>query len=100
MEYVNLKKEKQRRILNIKKLNRMKGHDIMNESIKNFIGKECIVTTMNASVTGVIDSAEESWITLSRSGKSDGSEIINIDYISRIQEHPRTRKGRKKVVIA
>jgi hypothetical protein len=71
----------------------------MNEAIKSFIGKECIITMMNATITGVVESVEDNWITVHSTKKSGSNEIINIDYINRIQKYPKTNKGRKKLVI-
>jgi len=70
----------------------------MNEAIKKFIGKECIITTMNESVTGMVESIEDNWISVT-SAKSK-AEIINIDYISHIKEYPKNEKGKKKLIVS
>ncbi|MCL2513529.1 MAG: hypothetical protein FWF08_06470 [Oscillospiraceae bacterium] len=82
-EYTHRREETQRRILNIIKSKRRKGFVIMNEAIKSFIGKKCHITTMNATVTGVVESIQDNWLTVRNAKKGD--EIINIDYISRIK---------------
>ena len=76
--------EIQRRINKIKKQNREKGIKIMNESVKGFIGKECIVSTMTANYVGSIESVEDNWITVK--SKKGRIEVINLDHISRIRE--------------
>jgi hypothetical protein len=76
--------------------NRKEGLIEMNEIIKNFIGKECLIYTFQTQVSGVIESLENNWISV-RSG--DSSEIVNIDYISRIREYPKNKKGRKKSIV-
>ena len=68
----------------------------MNEVIKNFIVKECLIHTFQTQVSGVIESIENNWISIKTKGKI---EIINIDYISRIREYPRNKKGKKKSIV-
>ncbi|MBW9147915.1 hypothetical protein K2F40_02825 [Clostridium sp. CM028] len=78
----------------IKKIkNKKEGGIEMNEIIKNFIGKECLIYTFQTQIVGVIESFENNWISV-RTGNS--SEMVNIDYISRIREHPKNRKGKRK----
>jgi len=88
--------EKQRRVLRIRKIQRAKGLKIMSEAINNYIGKECIITTMNANIIGVVESVEDSWLTIKA---KNGNEIVNVDYISRIREYPSGRSGKKKIVL-
>lgn len=86
------KKEWQKYI--IKKIKKKKEGVIeMNEIIKSFIGKECLIYTFQTQITGVIESLENNWISIKT---GDSSEIINIDYISRIREYPKNKKGKKK----
>lgn len=67
-----------------------------NEVIKKFIGKDCIITTFQTQINGVIESIEDNWVIL-RVG--DKTEIVNIDYISRIREYPLKKNGKKKLII-
>jgi len=72
----------------------------MNELIKKFIGKECIITTMNESVTGIVESVEDNWIEVSPIKKNKiGSEIISLDYISRIREYPTSENGKRRIFV-
>lgn len=71
----------------------------MNEIFNRYINKDCIIYISNGvsnviecNVTGVSDN----WITVRT---RDGDEIINIDYITRIKEHPVNKNGKKKSVI-
>lgn len=68
----------------------------MNEIIKNFIGKECFIHTFQTQLVGTIESLEDNWISIKN---ANGLEIVNIDYISRIREFPRNKKGKKKFII-
>ena len=87
LEALYLRNAHQKRIISKTRLNRKKGFIKMNEAIKNFIDKECIITPMNASlsgqIVGVLESVEDNWVTIR--GKK-GKEVVNVDYISRIQE--------------
>ncbi len=69
----------------------------MNELVKSYIGKEVIVWAGNSSgVNGTITKIEENWVELE---DKYGTQILNTDYISRIQEYPRNKNGKKKAVI-
>lgn len=68
----------------------------MNEIIQKFIGKECIISTINsesAPVQGTITEINGSWITVAQSGTGT-EEMINIDYIVKIKEYPRKKKNK------
>jgi hypothetical protein len=94
------KREKQRFVLKAIKAHKKKGGADMSEIIKKFVGKECIITTMNENVTGKVETVEDNWIVLSPlGGKMDSSEIINIEYISRIREYPLNKVGKRKAVV-
>lgn len=70
----------------------------MNELIKNYIGKEVIVYTSSTSgVTGTVTKIEDNWVELE--DKNGQKQIVNTDYVSRIQEYPRNKKGKKKLVV-
>ena len=70
----------------------------MSELIKNYIGKECVVYISNGSnaVSGIVSKVEEGWIEVKK--QNEQTELLNIDYISRIQEYPRNKNGKKKAV--
>jgi len=94
------KKKRQRNILKIRRLHKKKGGVTMSEVIKRFVDKECIITTMNETVTGIITAVEENWIVVSPAGNPEaGADIISLDYISRIREYPRKKNGKRRTVI-
>ncbi len=68
----------------------------MFELAKTFIGKECFVYTVNSQLTGTVKEVTEGALLLDN-GKE--SEILNLDYIVRIREYPRTKNGKKKAVV-
>ncbi|MCI7768516.1 MAG: hypothetical protein MSJ26_11140 [Oscillospiraceae bacterium] len=83
------------------RLKRKKGGKIqMTELVKNFIGKEVIIYTMNSSaeqISGTIGEISGDWITLEN--MNGGQEIINLEYVTRIREYPRNKNGKKKSII-
>ncbi|MCD8026249.1 MAG: hypothetical protein LUF33_04815 [Clostridiales bacterium] len=64
---------------------------------KNFIGKDCMVYTLDCGVyTGIIKEVTDGGILLE--GKK-GTEVINIDYVKRLREYPRNKKGKRKSIV-
>ena len=60
--------------------------------------KEVIVWAGTSSgVTGTATKIEENWLEVE--DKDGNKQILNTDYISRIQEYPRNKNGKKKAVI-
>lgn len=100
-EYQTKKREKQLHILRTIKSHKKKGGVDISEVIKRFIGKECIITTMNENAIGMVEAVEDNWIIVSSiESRTGGTEIINIDYISHIREYPKNKKGKKKVIVS
>lgn len=80
------------------KKRKLKGNLKMTELIERYIGKECVIYTCTSSmqITGIIHSCKDGWIEVERDGQRD---IINCDYIIRIREYPKNKKGKKKSVV-
>lgn len=68
----------------------------MTDIVKNYVGLECLIYTMNSQVTGVIKEVDGSWITVDN-GKD--LEAVNLDYVIRIREYPRNKGGKKKTFV-
>lgn len=70
----------------------------MIELAKRFIGKECLVYTFdsNHQFEGVIKEVSNSAILIE---KEETLEAINLDFIIRIREYPRNKKGKKKAIV-
>lgn len=92
---LNNKKELQKSII-FKLKKKREELRMSNEVIKKFIGKDCIITTFQTQINGVIETIEENWVILR---VEDKTEIVNIDYISRIREYPLKKNGKKKLII-
>ena len=71
----------------------------MIELAKKFIGKECIIYAFdsNHQFAGVIKEVSDGALLLERNGEL---EAINLDFVIRIREYPRNKKGKKKSIIA
>lgn len=87
-----------RHILNQKKQN--KENHVMKELAKQFLEKECIIYTItsnDSSIQGVIKEIGDGGMVIEKS--TGEREIINLDYVTRIREYPRTKRGREKGVV-
>ena len=72
----------------------------MKELAKRFVGKECIIYTVisnDGSVQGAIKEIDDGGMVIEK--KSGELEIINLDYVTRIREYPRTKTGKKKSIV-
>lgn len=63
---------------------------------QKFIDKECLIYTFNSQIVGVIKEIGESGLLVEN---NDTNEIINFDYIIRIREYPKNKKGKKKALV-
>lgn len=77
-----------------KKLNkeeRMK----MYELLKRFIGKKCNISIMNSSsgILGTITEVQDNWVIVDTD--NNGTDAVNIDYITQISEWPAKDKKKK-----
>lgn len=73
---------------------------VMKELAKQFIGEECIIYTITSndgSAQGVIKEIDDGGMIIERN--SGEREIVNLDFVTRIREYPRNKKGKKKSVI-
>ena len=66
----------------------------MLELAKRFIGKECIIYAFdsNHQFEGIIKEVTEGAILIE---KDEKLEAINLDFVIRIREYPRNKKGKK-----
>ena len=83
----HMKKQKKERLL-------------METMAKEFIGKECIIYTITSNdgqITGVIKEVGDGGILLEDA--QGQQQAINLEYVTRIREYPRSKKGKKKSVI-
>ena len=70
----------------------------MKELAKRFIDKECVIPSFdgNHQYEGIIKEVTDGAILVEKDGKT---EAINLDFVIRIREYPRNKKGKKKSVV-
>ncbi len=70
----------------------------MKELAKRFIDKECLITAFdsNHQFEGVIKEVSDSAVLVE---KKKAVEAINLDFVIRIREYPKNKKGKKKSVV-
>ena len=70
----------------------------MNEIITRYIGKDCVIYTSNGSQhLGKVKEVLSGWLTFEN--EAGAIEALNIDYITRIKEHPLNKNGKKKQIV-
>lgn len=78
---------------------RNKGErDKMIELAKRFIDKECIIYSFDVGrqYEGVIKEVVDGAVLIEKGGEL---QAINLDFIIRIREYPRNKKGKKKGIV-
>ena len=80
------------------KKRKMEGNTEMEELAKRFIDKECLISSFdsNHQFEGVIKEVSDSAILVEKNGTV---EAINLDFVIRIREYPKNKKGKKKSVV-
>lgn len=70
----------------------------MKELAMRFIDKECVISSFdgNHQYEGIIKEVTDGALLLEKDGKI---EAINLDFVIRIREFPRNKKGKKKLVV-
>lgn len=69
----------------------------MKELAKSFINKDCLVYTFNSNqLEGTIKEVTDGAILIEKSGTA---EAVNLDFVVRIREFPKNKKGKKKSVV-
>ena len=70
----------------------------MVELAKNFIGKECLIYSFDGShqICGTVKEVTDGALLIENKGNV---EAVNLDFVMRIREYPRDKKGKKKSVV-
>ena len=79
------------------KKTRMESKEMV-ELAKKFIGKECLICAFDSShqYEGVIKEVCDGAILIENKGQI---EAINLEFVIRIREYPRNKKGKKQSVV-
>ena len=74
------------------------GNAEMKELAERFIEKECIIYSFDSihQYEGIIKEVTDGAILVEKDGKL---EVINLDFVIRIREYPKNKKGKKKSVV-
>ena len=86
-------------ILCLRIMRRKRGNEkgSLTAMFEQYVGKEGQIYTMNSQQrSGTILSIENGWITLQ---SASGTEVVNLDFVLRIREFPRNKRGKKKAVV-
>lgn len=87
-----------RQFLNRKKQN--KESNEMKELAKRLIGEDCIIYTITSesgSIQGVLKEVEDGGLVIEKT--TGETEIVNLDFVTRILEYPRKKNGKKKSIV-
>ena len=87
-----------RQFLNRKKQN--KENNEMKELAKRLIGEDCIIYTITSesgSIQGVLKEVEDGGLVIEKT--TGETEIVNLDFVTRIREYPRKKNGKKKSIV-
>ena len=70
----------------------------LKELAKRFIDKECVISSFdgNHQYEGIIKEVTDGAILVEKDGKI---EALNLDFVIRIREYPRNKKGKKKSIV-
>ena len=91
---------KQRNIAVIQHIKKKReDNGTMKELAKQFMGKKCIIYTVAdnfGNIQGVIKDVNDTGLTVEN---KQGLQAVNLDYVVRIREYPKTKNGKKKSVV-
>ena len=91
-------RRKRSEMMRIMAIKNRKEDSPMLEMAKRMIGKDCIVYLFDSQqIMGVIKEVGDRAVLVEREG--GGEEIVNIDFVVRLREHPTNKKGKKKSVV-
>jgi len=70
----------------------------MKELAKNFIGKDCLIYSFDGGhqYSGTIKEVSDGAVIVDNNGSL---EAINLDFVIRIREFPKDKKGKRKSVV-
>ncbi len=68
----------------------------MLEAAKRFVDKECLIYLLSGEISGIIREVTDNAIIVET---ASGSQLVNLDFVVRIREFPKNKKGKKKAVV-
>ena len=97
---ISRRKKRRRAAASVILRRRKKGKKIMDEMIKQFIGKDVLIYTINDSsalIEGGVEAVNDGWVTL-KGFESGETQLVNVEYITRVREYPKDKNGKRKVI--
>ncbi len=89
------RQEKHRIIKRIIDKRKGQGNEML-KLAEQFIGKRCLFYTFSSQVSGTVKEIGQNGILIE---EKENIQIINPDYVIRIREYPKNKKGKYKDVI-
>lgn len=68
----------------------------MNDLMNCYIGRECLIYTMDSQITGIVKEINENWAKIEN---NSNTQLINLEFVTRIREYPTNKNGKKKSII-
>lgn len=93
--FLVFRQEKQQHIKRIIKKKKGTGSQML-KLAENFVGKRCLFYTFNNQIAGTVKEISTNGILIEEKGEL---QIINPDYVVRIREYPKNKKGKYKDVV-
>ena len=78
------------------KKKKSRGGNIMNDILKTFVDKDCIIYTVDGQISGNITAVEDNYVSII---ENDNRAVVNTDYIIRVREYPLNKKGKRKSIV-
>ena len=99
--FIILYEEKRKNILIVRTILRKKNKKetiVMRETAKRFIGERCIVYFIGGTQNvGTIKEVNDTALVIEDSKGID--EALNLDFVARIRQYPKNKKGKDKAVV-
>ncbi len=79
------------------KIKRRNGDKDMQELAKRFIGKDILINTVaSGTIDGILKEVVGNAVVIDRNG---AESVVNLDYVIRLREYPKNKKGKRKTII-
>lgn len=79
-------------------IKRKKGDSEMRTIAQRFIGKDVLMSTVGSgSFDGVLKEVSDNAAVLEKNGEE---VVVNLDYVIRLREYPKNKKGKRKSIVS
>lgn len=77
-------------------MRKRRSASVMSAMVEAYIGKDCIVYTLNSQVSGVIKQVSDGWLLIDNGKDCDA---VNLDFVIRVREYPKNKKGKRASIV-